>query len=202
MFYQTIFAGILGSLAMLFVLYLITFSKIANADMVRALGSLITGKLKGSTLVGLVIYFIGGILFSFLYFYIFRIFPTQETARIAFLGAFGGFVHGGLVSFSLVISVSGRHPVKRFQNVGFQVALAHIAGHIAYGLTLALTYLNLTKEQKIFPNLSSFEPYTIYILVAFFLAIIMMSASAIYTQSHRAKKEQDILPERGKHPLK
>ena len=177
MIVQAIMGGIIGSVVMLLVLYLITLSRIANADMVRALGSLVTKKMENSVKIGLLIYFTGGIIFSFLYFTIFAYFPLQEPVPLLFLGAFGGFAHGWVVSFALIISVTGRHPVERFRNAGFGVALAHLVGHIAFGIALSLSYIFFN------PKLAFPSPvtYAIYAVVVLLFGVVMIIASAIYS---------------------
>ena len=49
-----------------------------------------------------------------------------------------GFVHGFVISFVLIAVVAGRHPVEQFRSAGFEVAAAHIVGHVAYGLGVGL----------------------------------------------------------------
>ncbi|MFW7380883.1 MAG: hypothetical protein ACOH5I_18855 [Oligoflexus sp.] len=191
MFLHAIISGIIGSLAMLVVLYLITLAHIANADMVRALGSLITKSLDNSVKVGLLTYFLGGIFFSFIYFAIFSLFPLQEAQAILFIGVFGGFVHGLIVSFALVISVSGRHPVPRFRDVGFGVALAHIIGHIAYGSVLALSYIAFYQPAGNLPTASEIGPYGIYALVVIAFGIVFTVVTAIVTKQYRKKRKND-----------
>jgi hypothetical protein len=190
MIYQTILSGLIGSIAMLAVLYLITLSRIANADMVRALGSLVTKRLENSFGVGLIIYLLGGILFSFLYFFIFQKFPRSDPGTLVFVGTFGGFIHGGLVSFALIISVSEWHPLPRFQKVGFEVALAHIVGHIAYGATLALAYLKLVQGASILPADGELGAHTIYVIVLVVFGIVFTGAAAAVSHSHRKNKDR------------
>ena len=61
-----ILSGLVASLVMVFVMQLITLSGIANANMVQAIGGLVTRQRRFSVLVGLLIYFSAGILFAFL----------------------------------------------------------------------------------------------------------------------------------------
>ena len=52
------------------------------------------------------------------------------------IGGLIGFVHGFMMAFVL-IAVSGSHPVERFRGAGFEIAGAHLVGHIAYGIGVA-----------------------------------------------------------------
>lgn len=63
-----IVAGMLATMAMCTLLELITRSRLTNADMVRAVGSLFTRSYEGSLIPGLIIQFSFGIVFAFLYF--------------------------------------------------------------------------------------------------------------------------------------
>jgi hypothetical protein len=45
-----------------------------------------------------------------------------------------GLFHGVAFAFVLVISVAEHHPLEQFRDAGFEVAIAHLAGHIIYGL--------------------------------------------------------------------
>ena len=68
-------------------------------------------------------------------------FAQSSATTLVAAGAFAGFTHGLLVSFSIVIEATGRHPLPEYRNAGFAVAAAHILGHIVYGLTIAVMML-------------------------------------------------------------
>jgi hypothetical protein len=52
-----------------------------------------------------------------------------------------GLVHGLVVALALLAVVTKRHPVERFRNAEFEVAVAHIVGHVAYGFGVGLMIL-------------------------------------------------------------
>ena len=56
--------GFFASLLMIGFMHLITISGIANANMIQAIGGLVTRERKSSFKIGLMIYFLAGILFS------------------------------------------------------------------------------------------------------------------------------------------
>ncbi len=66
--------------------------------------------------------------------------PIETPMVAAFTGAFGGFVHGFIVSYFLVIEISGRHPVEAYRSAGFEVAIAHIVGHTAFGAMVGYAF--------------------------------------------------------------
>jgi len=43
-----------------------------------------------------------------------------------------------VVSFALVVLVAEHHPLERFQKAGMGVAVAHLLGHLVYGLIIGL----------------------------------------------------------------
>jgi hypothetical protein len=63
----SVIGGIIGTLGMTIFFQIITKTGVANADMVRALGSLFTKSLDSVFKVGIVIHFLSGIVFAFFY---------------------------------------------------------------------------------------------------------------------------------------
>ena len=130
----TIFAGLIGTGGMTLVMWLIHKSGMANADMVRAIGSLFSRNLDESLAPGLIIHFIIGSLIAFIYVILISLFhPTSVAATIG-TGALIGIFHGVAFSFLLVIAVAEHHPLEEFRDAGLEVALSHLLGHVVYGL--------------------------------------------------------------------
>lgn len=135
-FVLTALAGVAATIVMSSVMFFIHSREFANADMIRALGSLVTKSEEDALLVGGGIHLVSGVIFAFFYIGVWSLFPL-EGVRVFFLfGAVSGAFHGLVVSFLLISVVSGRHPLERFRQAGFGVAVAHLLGHIAYGATL------------------------------------------------------------------
>jgi hypothetical protein len=130
----TIIAGLIGTGGMTLVMWLIQKSGMANADMVRAIGSLFSRNLDESLSPGLIIHFIIGSLVAFIYVILISLFhPTSAAATIG-TGAMIGLFHGVAFSFLLVVAVAEHHPLEHFRNAGLEVAVAHLVGHVIYGL--------------------------------------------------------------------
>ncbi|MFA9408682.1 MAG: hypothetical protein ACERKJ_07575 [Candidatus Dadabacteria bacterium] len=137
-FIFTIVAGLVGTLGMSLAMWLITKSGIANAEMIRAIGSLFTKSYDKSFEPGLIVHLISGILFAFLYVILISIFaPTSLVAAIG-AGAMIGVFHGVAFGFLLVVTVAEHHPLEQFRNAGFEVAIAHFVGHVIYGILVGL----------------------------------------------------------------
>ncbi len=113
-------------------------------DMLRSIGSLISRRYAFRA--GMLIHLGMGALFAFFYVSLWSYFGLPRDAWSLLFGAVLGLVHGFIVSFWLVIFVAEHHPLKKFRgDKGFSVALSDIAGHVVYGVALALfiSVLNL-----------------------------------------------------------
>ncbi|MCB1166058.1 MAG: hypothetical protein KDK33_07895 [Leptospiraceae bacterium] len=139
---NTILVGILATLAMSAFMYSIHTSRLANADMVRALGSLVTRDKDSGLLAGLITHVVGGIMFAFPYCFVVSVFPESDLLTPLLIGGLAGFFHGFVFSFVMIALVAENHPIEQFRQAGVSVAVAHILGHIVYGLVAgALVYL-------------------------------------------------------------
>lgn len=137
-FIFTIVAGIVGTAGMSLAMWAITKSGVANAGMIRAIGSLFTKSYGNSFNPGIIIHFISGILFAFLYVILISIFAPTSIAAAIGTGAMIGLFHGVAFAFLLVIMVAEHHPLEQFRAAGFEVAIAHLVGHIIYGILVGL----------------------------------------------------------------
>lgn len=135
-----IISGLVATGIMCLFLEIITKSKIANADMIRAIGSLFTKKIENSFKPGLFVQFSFGIFFSFIYFAVLGFFVPSTLLYGMTVGFVMGFFHGMVVSMALVVSVAENHPLEKFREAGFEIAAAHVGGHIIYGLTVGIIY--------------------------------------------------------------
>ena len=51
-----------------------------------------------------------------------------------------GLFHGVVVGFVGVITVAEHHPITKFKQAGFTVAVAHLFGHVVYGLSIGIIF--------------------------------------------------------------
>jgi hypothetical protein len=133
-----IVAGFAGTFLMTATMWFIHRSGWANADMTRALGSLVTRRYENSLLPGFLLQFAGGIFFAIFYLLIMRTLSMEAMGTALAVGAALGTFHGAAMSFILMALVAEIHPVERFRTAGVDVGAAHIAGHVAYGLGVGL----------------------------------------------------------------
>lgn len=151
---QTILAGIIATAAMCVALYIIQWRGLAEADMVRAIGSIVTRNEQNAMPIGLVIQFFSGIVFAFIYISVWSTLPIAEFQHYVLLGLVTGFAHGLVVSFMLVVLVAEHHPLPRFQNAGMGVAVAHLVAHVVYGLLVGLVAASFSVKLNFLPSIS------------------------------------------------
>lgn len=140
--YIPIIAGFIGTSGITAFLWAIDKSGLATADMVRAVGSLFTKTYENALRVGLVVHFTAGIIISAIYLHFLSILNLPGFLSLVFIGGIIGFVHGFVFSFVMVI-MSEHHPVEKFRQMDFQVALAHVFGHVIYGGLIGATFATL-----------------------------------------------------------
>jgi hypothetical protein len=150
---QTVLAGLIATVVMSAALYAIHWRGFAEADMIRALGSLVTRSETNAMPLGVAIHLLSGIGFAFVYVIAWSTLPLAEFRHYVLLGLMTGFAHGLVVSFLLVILVAEHHPLPRFQRVGIGVAVAHLAGHIVYGLLVGIVAGSYLLRLNVLPKL-------------------------------------------------
>ncbi len=128
-----VWSGIIGTAGMEIFLQRITKSGVANADMSRAIGSIFTKTIESAYGFGIVIQTLSGIIFAFFYTLAIVYFNIHGYLGNALAGLLIGFIHGAVVGFILVSAVAEHHPLPEFREAGFNVAVAHWAGHLVYG---------------------------------------------------------------------
>jgi hypothetical protein len=136
--FLAVVSGLTGTLAMTSFMTLTSQSGFANADMIRAIGSLFTKSLKNSFKTGLIIQTVSGVIFALFYTIIITSLNLRGVLGIAGAGTLIGFFHGAVVAFMLVTAVAERHPLHKFQQAGFTAAFIHWAAHVFYGLAVGL----------------------------------------------------------------
>jgi hypothetical protein len=133
----SIFAGFLATLGMTSLLWLTDRTGWANANMVRAIGSAITRSYEKSLLPGIFIQFTSGFIFAMIYIYVLQMLQIGGIFPLVLAGGVIGLAHGFAFSFIMVI-LAEHHPVEKFQNASFQVAIVHFFAHIVYGVFVGL----------------------------------------------------------------
>jgi len=131
-------AGLVGTALMSLTMGLIHITRLTNADMIRGVGSLVTKRLDNAFPVGLLLHLIAGAIFAIPYTYVLRSMPVVSPASQLAGGAALGLFHGVAAGFILMALVAEKHPLERFRKAGVEVAVAHVVGHVAYGMGVGL----------------------------------------------------------------
>jgi uncharacterized membrane protein YagU involved in acid resistance len=147
-----IIAGSIATAGITAFMWLVNKSGLANADMVRAVGSLFTRSREDALKIGLIIHFLAGIIISTFYLLVLTMLPLTTPLETVAVGGIIGFIHGFAFSFFLVI-LAENHPLPEYQQADFQVAVAHILGHVVYGLLIGATLVVLANSGLVFSGL-------------------------------------------------
>ncbi len=144
-------AGLLGTATMALVLHIPVLLGLPRVDLVRAMGSYVTGDRESAYAPGIVINFVIGIFFGYAYYWGYRFTHVPLTPLF---GMAGGTVHGIIVMLFVAIAVLEHHPDKRYQRRGPLTGFAQLLGHIVYGLVVGTVCYYLA------PNGLDFQHYT------------------------------------------
>jgi uncharacterized membrane protein YagU involved in acid resistance len=139
----TALAGVIGTAGMSIALWGISHTGIANASMIRAIGSLFTRSYEDSFGLGLTVHFIVGIIIAFVYIALISLLAPVSLAGTIAYGGMIGLAHGVAFGFLLVVAVAEHHPLEQFRKAGLEVAIAHLTGHVIYGVLVG-TVVGLT----------------------------------------------------------
>jgi hypothetical protein len=113
---------------------------LANADMVRAIGSIYTRSYKNAFWPGVFIKFTGGAVFAVFYAIIGGVAPIHSKGGLILVMTFVGIFHGLAMSVLMSVAVAEHHPLPEFQKAGPEVILSHLAGHIVYGFSVGMLF--------------------------------------------------------------
>jgi len=131
-------AGLVGAAAMTAVMRLIARTRWTRADMIIAVGSLLTKSRDNAFLVGLFLHGISAITFGVTYTLLLMAVQLTKWPAAFFAGGAIGVFHGLVVSLSLCWVVADQHPLEEFRNVSMSIAVTHFIGHVVYGAVVGL----------------------------------------------------------------
>ena len=142
-FISIVIAGFVGTTVMTLVMRLIHGLKWAEADMIRAIGTIYTKNSENAFLIGVFVHYLAGTCFAFLYAIVLALSPIPSDSRwiIPLLMLFTGLFHGLIMSMGLVVFVAEHHPLERFRRAGLGVVLAHLVGHLFYGFSVGVVFM-------------------------------------------------------------
>ncbi len=107
----------------------------AHVDVVRAVGALVTKRLDGAFVPGLMLHIASGIFFAYVYQFV------LSLARIPLNfsnGLLVGGVHGVVVMLLVCITIMEHHPIAKYHRRGPMTGVMQLIAHILYGGTVGL----------------------------------------------------------------
>ena len=134
----SIVAGVLGGVAMLFVMWLMTRNGLAKGNMVVALGGLVTRSRERALRVGLMLHTLSAMGFAMVYAMLMLWVGATGMPSALMVGVGAGLFHGLIVSLMLVWVVAEVHPFEEYSEAGLAVGLSHLLGHVVYGAVVGL----------------------------------------------------------------
>lgn len=125
--------GIAGTAVMTGFLLLPRWMDWGKIDVVRAVGSLMTGRRERIFRLGLSLHVAMGILFAFLYA------GFLNLSRLPFntlTGLLLGSLHGVIIMLLVCVVIMEHHPVAGYHEKGLGTGMAQLVAHMLYGATV------------------------------------------------------------------
>lgn len=133
---STFIGGVLGTIVMTVFLFFPRWMKIGNADVVRAVGALITNREDGAFKVGMWVHLASGIIFAYIYL---GFMMLSHLPLDFWTGLVAGVIHGAIVMLLVCITVMEHHPIKKYHQRGPMTGVIHFVAHMIYGAVVGLT---------------------------------------------------------------
>ncbi|MFZ4115597.1 MAG: DUF6789 family protein [Chthoniobacterales bacterium] len=126
-----LFGGLLGTTIMTFSLLLPKWLGFGQVDVIRAVGTLLTRKVHHSFVPGLILHFLSGIIFAYVYYFILSF---SHIPFNALTGLLMGALHGVVVMLLVSITIMEHHPVAYYHTRGPMTGFAQLLAHMLYGV--------------------------------------------------------------------
>lgn len=131
-------AGLTGTTLMTIVMWFTRHHGWVNADMIRAIGTLVTRRYEGSLGPGLAMHYVAGCLFAIPYLLVVRALGGLSfTQNVMVCGALGVSQSVAMV-FVLMGLFGDNHPIERFRKANTEVGAAYVVGHVVYGVGVGI----------------------------------------------------------------
>ncbi len=147
-----VFAGAIGALAMLVVIYGGRAMGMTRMDLLRTLGTMVLPKGSTSTVygVGLMIHLMMGAGLALIHTGLLHAFDPTSTAAAAGLGILIGAVHGTMVTAAMPVMLRMGHPLVKDGTIddpgpamtgfGKMTPVGMVMAHVVYGLVVGAIY--------------------------------------------------------------
>lgn len=136
-FYSSL-AGVIGALAMTFILSLFSRVGWTRANLVVALGDLFVRDGKNAVIVGCLVHCLGGVVFAMMYATVFMFLDLHTFVLLLAAGHLLGWGHGIVMSLIFVAGTAIYNPVGDLRKVQFAGGPAYFVAHMVYGTLVGL----------------------------------------------------------------
>lgn len=123
--------GLLGTAIMTLSLLLPKWLGFGRVDVIRAVGALITRKVHHAFLPGLILHFLSGIIFAYVYYFILSL---SHIPLNALTGLMMGMLHGAIVMLLVSIMIMEHHPIAYYHTRGPMTGCSQLLAHMLYGV--------------------------------------------------------------------
>lgn len=131
-------AGIFGALVMNLFLRWVSASFEEPVNMVKVLGSYVSGAEANSLRTGSLLHLVLGAGFGVLYCSALVLLHADGLPVALFTGFGFGFAHGLIVSYGLMFLFDEKHPISRYRKSTFSVGVLYLIAHVIYGGSVGL----------------------------------------------------------------
>lgn len=136
--------GLLGTAVMTIALFLPSWLGFGKVDVIRAVGVLVTRKIKGAFLPGFIIHLFSGIIFAYIYQIILLLSHVPFNVGT---GLLMGALHGMVVMMLVSIMIMEHHPIAYYHTRGPMTGFSQLLAHMLYGTVVgavvqALHFMN------------------------------------------------------------
>jgi hypothetical protein len=128
---ETVTLGILASVSMAAFLLLIETSGLVRSKDFWVFGKLFSRPIRTARLLDLSCHIVAGILFAFLYVFIWSVFEITNVLVYPLIGLLTGILHGFAVSISQIVLLTD-------SKNGVKIAFVHGLSHAVFGLVLGI----------------------------------------------------------------
>ncbi|WP_141731982.1 hypothetical protein [Oligoflexus tunisiensis] len=135
-FFVTVTGAVIATLVMAAVMYTLVWDGFRHGDMIRLLGTDVTTDPKKFFTMGMIMYFVSGMLLSWFYYKALSFLNFDSVTISSGIGGFMGFVQGFVMINFYVTALGSRHPSESYNRNWLPLSLAHWFGHILFGVSL------------------------------------------------------------------
>jgi hypothetical protein len=132
-------AGLAGALLMNLFLRWVGSAFEEPVNMVRVLGSFVTGSRETGVVAGTAIHLAFGVIFGVIYAWGLVLIGAAAFPNSFFAGLGMGFAHGLLSSYAMMFVMEEKHPIGKYRNATFSIGLLYLIAHGIYGAVMGLS---------------------------------------------------------------